>query len=462
VVRVLGLLAPPTIRLIQDGETNIVGAPPYLAALSDALYRQGRAVTTGKAELKVDEIEALLDSLGLSPDLVEDAQQGTDFEAPTQEPTELAFVEPEPTPASDSGTISPALIAAIGAAASALLGAVFLVARRRPRSQQQPTPSVDEPDMTAFLDASRRIGQSLAPSEIASTTLTEAMALTEAEGGAFLQYNETGDALVLVAEEPTGLVVPDGLGSSSLARVAETGQPTYAVTNTDPGLTTVPVALAAVPVVVNASVTGVIVIVRSANQPFDTTSVDRLATLAPMVGSALVAANQHQSVSEMAHVDGLTQLHNRRRLDQDLPVALDTAAAAATPVCFVMADVDHFKTYNDTHGHGAGDVALQLVAELIRSSVREDDVVYRYGGEEFSILLPGADLTEAGQVAERVRAAIEEAVFEGEDRQPGGRVTVSLGLAKAADDTPESLRHRADEALYEAKESGRNRVQIAP
>ena len=164
----------------------------------------------------------------------------------------------------------------------------------------------------------------------------------------------------------------------------------------------------------------------------------------------------------MAHVDGLTRLHNRRRLDRDLPDALETARATNTSLWFAMLDVDHFKTYNDTHGHGAGDAALQQVAEAIRSNVREQDIVYRYGGEEFSVLLPGTDAVEAGAVAERVRAAIEAATFEGEAQQPDGRVTVSVGMAEATgDDLPETLRHRADAALYAAKHAGRNQVNVA-
>ena len=223
----------------------------------------------------------------------------------------------------------------------------------------------------------------------------------------------------------------------------------------------VPIALAAVPVIASGGVAGVLMVVRSSTHPFDSSSVERLGMLAPMIGSALAAASTHESVAELAHLDGLTQLHNRRRLDQDLPETLAQCRAVGAPVCFAMVDVDHFKTYNDTHGHGAGDAALQLVAEVIRTNVRDQDVVYRYGGEEFSILLPDTDLTEAGEVAERARNAIEDATFVGEDHQPGGKVTVSVGMAQAGTDDPESLRHRADAALYEAKDSGRNRVTVA-
>ncbi len=125
-----------------------------------------------------------------------------------------------------------------------------------------------------------------------------------------------------------------------------------------------------------------------------------------------------------------------------------------------MVDIDHFKTFNDTNGHAAGDLALQQVARLLRENVRPNDRVYRYGGEEFCVLLPETDATEAAQVAERVRRAVEGATIPGGEHQPGGRVTISVGVADTAlghDDLVE----RADAALYGAKESGRNRVVVA-
>ena len=128
---------------------------------------------------------------------------------------------------------------------------------------------------------------------------------------------------------------------------------------------------------------------------------------------------------------------------------------------FAMVDVDNFKTYNDTHGHTAGDEVLRRVAETIAAFVRDSDVVYRYGGEEFSMLLPGASPEEAAIVAERVRAAVEETSFPGEEQQPGGKLTVSVGVATLANGSAEDIRERADAALYEAKEAGRNRVILA-
>ena len=104
---------------------------------------------------------------------------------------------------------------------------------------------------------------------------------------------------------------------------------------------------------------------------------------------------------------------------------------------------------------------LRRVAEAIAEHVRDTDVVYRYGGEEFSMLLPGASPEEAAVVAERVRAAVEETSFPGEELQPGGKLTVSVGVATLETGSAHDLKERADAALYEAKERGRNRVVLA-
>jgi diguanylate cyclase (GGDEF)-like protein len=104
---------------------------------------------------------------------------------------------------------------------------------------------------------------------------------------------------------------------------------------------------------------------------------------------------------------------------------------------------------------------LRRVAATIASAVRATDVVYRYGGEEFSMLLPGATPDEVAEVAERVRAAVEAEVFPGEERQPGGRLTVSIGIATLDSGSSGDIRERADQALYRAKEQGRNQVAHA-
>lgn len=153
--------------------------------------------------------------------------------------------------------------------------------------------------------------------------------------------------------------------------------------------------------------------------------------------------------------DGLTGLANRRALDDELAANRTKHAREETPVCVAMVDIDHFKQFNDTHGHSAGDKVLRGVAGVLAESMRKKDFVARYGGEEFSIVLPETTMEEAVRCIERARQAIEAATFhfEGVDL----KVQASLGIAQLIEgETAKSWVARADEALYAAKQAGRN------
>jgi diguanylate cyclase (GGDEF)-like protein len=150
---------------------------------------------------------------------------------------------------------------------------------------------------------------------------------------------------------------------------------------------------------------------------------------------------------------------NRRRLDEDLDSECKRCSRYERPLAFVMLDVDHFKAFNDSHGHPRADVVLQEVAEVIAGCVRTTDTAYRYGGEEFCILLRETNAHEAMHLAERVRQRIELRFASG--ATPG--VTASFGVAEflAATPTPRALVEAADAAMYESKHAGRNRVVLS-
>jgi diguanylate cyclase (GGDEF)-like protein len=161
----------------------------------------------------------------------------------------------------------------------------------------------------------------------------------------------------------------------------------------------------------------------------------------------------------LAKTDGLTGLLNKTNVYRRLR-DLISEDASAEPVSVFLLDIDHFKLYNDTNGHLPGDELLKRMGALLRENSRENEVVGRYGGEEFLILMPGTPKDVGMRVAERIRALIEGTDFEHTAGQPGGRVTISGGVAtwpKDGEDVDLLLRH-ADEALYEAKRGGRNRV----
>lgn len=167
----------------------------------------------------------------------------------------------------------------------------------------------------------------------------------------------------------------------------------------------------------------------------------------------------------LANTDGLTGLYNHRHLQERLQQEVDRARRYGRPLSVVMADIDHFKGFNDTHGHPCGDEALIAVSDTLRKVSRTPDIVARYGGEEFLLVLPETDLSKAAVVAERARQCVE--ALELSAVHPGARLTLSLGVAElSADDLLQknsrgSLIKRADGALYRAKNEGRNCVCLA-
>ena len=139
----------------------------------------------------------------------------------------------------------------------------------------------------------------------------------------------------------------------------------------------------------------------------------------------------------------------------------ERAKRECSSLSVILADIDHFKRINDTHGHPAGDAVLKEVARIMSASVRPYDVVGRYGGEEFLMVTPGCDRTEAAQVAERIRTAFSEAPIQ--TSEGAFNVTLSLGVGQVdfmSENARDDAVRSADNALYRAKENGRNRVEI--
>jgi len=183
------------------------------------------------------------------------------------------------------------------------------------------------------------------------------------------------------------------------------------------------------------------------------------ASLAAHAVVALENARLHGLVERQALVDGLTGLANRRAASDALHAEAARAARLQTPLSVVLADIDEFKDVNDAHGHAVGDEVLRAFAEVLRETLRESDVAGRWGGEEFLLLLPGADEEGAAQLAERVRIRLARRTIAS---APDLRVTASFGVAEyAGESNTEQLVEAADGALYTAKRAGRDRVERA-
>jgi diguanylate cyclase (GGDEF)-like protein len=180
-------------------------------------------------------------------------------------------------------------------------------------------------------------------------------------------------------------------------------------------------------------------------------------TIVKFLSGSDLEAQYHETIYRMTIIDGLTQIHNKRYLMETLEREIPRARRHARPLSVVMFDIDHFKNVNDNYGHLAGDYVLKELATLVKSRLRPDDIVGRYGGEEFCALLPETSVAGAAAIAEDLRRRVQERkfVFEGETMP----VTVSLGCAELGGEMDVLLLVKsADERLYDAKRGGRNRV----
>jgi two-component system, cell cycle response regulator len=221
-------------------------------------------------------------------------------------------------------------------------------------------------------------------------------------------------------------------------------------------------ATAHIPVVMVTALQDVDQLVRgfeAGADDFLTIPVNRLALMA-RVRSQLRQKRYYESILEQSMIDPLTGAFNSRYLDAHVPRLIARCRAAHKPIAVLMIDIDHFKRINDEHGHAAGNHVLKEIVYRITSALRPSDLVARMGGEEFAVVMPETDLDAGHRIAERLRSRIAGRPVE------KLAVTVSIGAAVIQPDTEEEVLdaalRRADEALYEAKRAGRNRVMAEP
>lgn len=224
-------------------------------------------------------------------------------------------------------------------------------------------------------------------------------------------------------------------------------------------------SLMLLPLVAGDETVGVAQFERDAPGAFTDRDLARVRALAGLAAATIANVHSHRDVYTQAVTDSLTGLYNRRYMQDVLLEERRRAHRYGHPLSVIMLDVDGFKTYNDTYGHVQGDVLLRMSAALLRENVRDVDIVGRYGGEEFIIVLPETPSAEAYQAAERLRLSIARTVFPGFPDDPDLAVfkTISLGVATFPDvtDDPQALVTLADNALYRAKRGGRNRTVMA-
>jgi diguanylate cyclase (GGDEF)-like protein len=313
-----------------------------------------------------------------------------------------------------------------------------------------------------ILDASREFSESLNLAYVVKSVCSSTMAVgSYAHVVVWLMEDDhkgLRDAAVaqstLDGEQPTGSAVAWRAAKAGRIAFEEAdGRVRFGAASAEP------LRAIAIPLIVGARVVGALEARQGEAHPVTEQAFEVLEMLATHAATAIESARLNQVAEERSHMDPLTRLHNRRRLEEDLDAECKRCARYGRPLSFVMLDVDHFKAFNDTHGHPKGDVALQEVAELMGGAMRTTDSAYRYGGEEFCILLRETTADNAMQFAERLRQRIENRFANG--IQP--RITASFGVAEfcAESPSPRTLVEAADAAMYESKHAGRNRVALS-
>jgi len=208
---------------------------------------------------------------------------------------------------------------------------------------------------------------------------------------------------------------------------------------------------------------GVIVLFKASAGSFPASEIRFFRKMAIQMARALERALLFQHTKALSFTDELTGIFNRRYFNQRFEREMLRAIRYNRPLSVLMVDIDHFKAFNDSNGHIQGDKILRSVTRILDKNLRKADILSRFGGEEFVILLPEIDKAHAMNVAEKLRRAIESTSFPRAKSQPGGKITISIGLSSYPEDAMigEDLLELADKGLYLAKSQGRNRVCVA-
>lgn len=219
-----------------------------------------------------------------------------------------------------------------------------------------------------------------------------------------------------------------------------------------------------IPLVSHERLMGVMNFTRPGVDSFSTNEIRLLNSLANQIAIAMENTRLYAKTKELSVTDELTQIYNRRHFQNMLQMEWRRAKRFSRNISLLMVDVDHFKEYNDSHGHLEGDQVLKQIAQILSDDVREVDTVARYGGEEFSVILTHTDADDAMQVAQKLCRRVAEHPFHNESKNIDTTVTVSIGVATYPEDAlnMEDLINHADIALYKAKNQGRNRVISYP
>ncbi len=331
-------------------------------------------------------------------------------------------------------------------------------------------------DQSSLVESIRKFAEQIDATDPAQTyqsIVSRSADLLQAERGSLLLFDEAANQLTMMAARgipsPVAEVAPITVGEGIAGTVLRENRPLVA-TVAELGQTSRPErnyktqSFISYPITIGSRRFGVLNLAdKIGGGSYDLHDLSVIDLVAPQIALAMERAAWQERANQfqlMSITDPLTGLHNRRYLEARLAEELSRSKRYDYPLSFMMIDIDDFKLYNDSNGHQAGDRALEITAQCLRAALRKVDVASRYGGEEFSILLPQTTLEEAGVIADRIRRKIMNTRFPHGVTQPLGGVTVSIGLSTLAPslDSAEAIVRAADRALYHAKGHGKNRA----
>ncbi len=324
-------------------------------------------------------------------------------------------------------------------------------------------------DLYSLVELSRTISASLDLDQLFTTTVKQVAAVSGVESYALFLHDESANRLVARTLSGTGteflqdrqFSLEEGLAGrafQSRTPEAHSGRSSLPWPDVPPQARSV----MTLPLTSSEKTIGVLLLYSETPGAFSERQTAYFTAVAKQLAVAVENAQLFLKTKELTYRDAVTELFNRRYFEEALEREVRRAVRYNLPLSLLMVDIDHFKIYNDTNGHHQGDNVLKEVAARITENTRQVDIVARYGGEEFVVILPMTSKTHARLVAEKLRRSVEETKVPGEEVLPGGRLTISLGLAAYPEDAsnPTGLIQAADAALYTAKRRGRNRTEM--
>ncbi len=328
-------------------------------------------------------------------------------------------------------------------------------------------------ELSALYEVAKNMGASLDLTKTLGLILTETKRVVNYHTGIIYLWEEEEQTLM-----PTAIRSPYAedlknmcfqLGEGLIGRVAGTKEPEIVFDSKKdrelrsmPGINQFLRALMVIPLMMDNKLIGIMAVGKKEPYAFGPKQMQILSSLGGQAAVAMANAMLYKKIEKLAITDGLTKVYNHRYFYKKIEEEAERSKRYGTSFSLVMIDVDYFKKFNDKYGHRAGDNALYNVAQVLKAGTRAIDVVSRYGGEEFAIVLPETDAASARVVAERIRRAVQDTYFPVSEDHPPVRVTVSIGISSAPQDTIDvnELIEMADKALYYSKETGKNRVSL--